>query len=133
MSTADSEGVIRGAIGLTRLVCCGLVLASFTMFAADQAGGASRHQVAEITAGTATRTATSTISDPHPGQPRRFIDGAARALTAPFRAVAHFGSQWAERGFLTLCALLLYGVGLGYLARYSEGSASSTYRPSRRS
>ena len=114
-------------------MCCGLVLASFAMFALDQINGASKHQVAEITAGAPARTAASTVTDTHPGQPRRFIDGAARALTAPFRAVAHFGSAWAQEGFLTVCALLLYGLALGYLARYSQGSTSSTYRPSRRS
>ena len=62
-----------------------------------------------------------------------FIDHATRVLTAPFRAVVHFGSQWAEHGFVTLCALPLYGVGLGHLARYSQGLASNTHQPSRRS
>jgi hypothetical protein len=109
------------------------VIASFAMFVTDQAGGASRHQVAEIAGGATTRTATSTVTDTHPGQPRAFIDGAAKALTAPFRAVLHSGSQWAQRGFATVCALLLYGLGLGYLARFSQGSASSRYRPSPRS
>lgn len=109
------------------------MIASFVMFAADQAGGASQHQVAEIAAGSPTRTATSTVTDAHPGQPRVFIDGAAKALTAPFRAVLHSGSQWAQQLFATVCALLLYGLGLGYLARFSQGSASSRYRPSPRS
>ncbi len=130
---ADADDVIRGVLGLLRIVCCGLVIASFALFAVDQISGASKHQVTEIVGGAPTRTATGTVTDANPGQPRRFIDQAARALTAPFRAMADFGSQWAERGFVTLCALLLYGVGLGYLARYSDGSASSRYRPSRRS
>jgi len=115
--------VISGALGLTRLVCCGLVVISFGLFALDQVKGASKHQVAEITAGAPARGPTATISGPHVGQPRRFIDQAARVLTAPFRAVVHSGSQWAQRGFATLFALALYGVGLGYLARYSQGSA----------
>lgn len=131
MSTADSDRVITGALGLARLVCCGLVIASFAMFAADQAGGASRHQVAEIVTGATTRTATSTVTDAHPGQPRAFIDGAAKALTAPFRSMLHSGSQWAQRGFATLGALLLYGLGLGYLARFSQGSVRTRYRPDR--
>jgi hypothetical protein len=120
---ADADHVMSGALGLTRLVCCGLVIASFAMFAVDQTGGASRHQVAELAAGTPARTATATVTDTRPGQPRRFIDGAARALTAPFRAVVDSGSQWVQEGFATFCALLLYGVGLGYLARYSQGRA----------
>jgi hypothetical protein len=129
-AVADTAHVITGALGLTRLVCCGLVIASFAMFAVDQVGGASRHQVAELATGAQTRTGTSTVIDTNPGQPRRFIDGAARALTSPFRSMAHFSSQWAEEGFVTLGALLLYGVGLGYLARFSQGSTSSRYRPS---
>jgi hypothetical protein len=123
MGVADTDHVIRGALGLTRLVCCGLVIVSFAMFAVDQTGGASRHQVAELAAGTPARTAAPTTIDTRPGQPRRFIDGAAKALTAPFRAVVDSGSQWVEEGFATLCALLLYGVGLGYLARYTQGRA----------
>jgi hypothetical protein len=104
------------------------------MFAADQVSGASKHQVAEIAGGSATRTAVGTVVDPDPGQPRRFIDRAANTLTAPFRAVLHSGSQWVQRGFATLCALLLYGFGLGYLARFAQGSAAtrSRYRPSPR-
>lgn len=100
------------------------------MFATDQAGSASRHQVAEIAAGAPPQT-TTTVTDAHPGQPRAFIDGAAKALTAPFRAVLHSGSQWAQEIFATVCALLLYGVGLGYIARFSQGSAGTRYRPDR--
>jgi hypothetical protein len=123
VSTADSGHVIRGVLGLTRLICCGLVIVSFALFAIDQAGGASRHQVAELSAGTMARPAAPSVNDAGAGQPRRFIDGAAKALTAPFRAIFNSGSQWAQRGFATLLALLVYGVGLGYLARYSQGRA----------
>jgi hypothetical protein len=119
---ADADNVIRGALGLCRYICCGLVIASFALFTADQLGGASRHQVAEITAGSPTRSASRTAADSHPGQPRRFIDGASRALTTPFRSVISSGSQWVQRGFALICALLLYGLGLGYLLRYSQGS-----------
>jgi hypothetical protein len=108
---------------LIRLICCGLVVVSFALFALDQVGGASKHQVAELTADAPAHASTATITAAHATQPRHFIDQAAKVLTAPFRAVVHTGSQWAQRGFATLCALILYGVGLGYLARYSQGSA----------
>jgi hypothetical protein len=120
---ADADSVIGGALGLFRYICCGLVIVSFAIFAVDQVGGASRHQVAEIAAGTPTRTATATVTDAHPSQPRRFIDGAARTLTAPFRSLISSSSQWVQQGFALICALLLYGVGLGYLLRFSQGSA----------
>ena len=122
-SAADARGVIRGALALCSFLCCGLVIASFTLFALDQVNSASKHQVAEIVGGAPTRTAPGTVADAHPGQPRAFIDQAARTLTAPFRAVLHSGSDWVQHGFATVCALLLYGLGLGYLARWSQGRA----------
>jgi hypothetical protein len=104
-----------------RFSCCALVIVSFAIFASDQVGGASRQQVAALS-GAAPATAAAGQPAAHESQPRRFIDGAAHALTAPFRAVINSGSQWVQRGFATICALLLYGLGLGYLARYSQGS-----------
>jgi hypothetical protein len=120
---ADADYVIGGAISFARLVCCGLVVVSFALFAIDQANGASKHQVAEITTGAPTRSSSGTVAAAHPGEPRDFIDNAAKALTTPFRAVVHSSNQWIEQGFATVCALLLYGFGLGYLARYSQGRA----------
>jgi hypothetical protein len=117
---ADADYVFRGALGLCRYVLCGLVIVSFAMFTADQLGGASKHQVAEVTGGPA--TPASGGQPAHAGQPRRFIDSAARAVTAPFRTLISSSSQWVQRGFALICALLLYGLGLGYLMRYSQGS-----------
>jgi hypothetical protein len=98
-------------------VCCGLVLASFLLFAIDQASGASKHQVAAVTSPVAS---TPDSTPAHPGQPRQFIDGAARSLEYPFHSVLHSNSRWAQRIFEALCALLVYGFGFGYLARYSR-------------
>ena len=48
----------------------------------------------------------------------RVIDEAASALTSPFSGItAGSTSQWAIRGVGTLMALLVYGIGVGYLAR----------------
>ena len=116
---ADADHVLSGALGLARLVICLLVVASFALFAVNQASGASKHQVAELNAGTPTASASSA----HVGQPRAAIDAAANVLEAPFRSVIGSDNQWVQRGFATVCALLLYGVGLGYLARFSQGRA----------
>ena len=105
-------------------VCCLLIFASFTLFAGDQISGASKQQVAEIASGSPTRAATPVTYTSH-GQPRRFIDGAARALTSPFSTLISPKSQWANRLFLLVCGLTLYGLGLGYLARYASGRYSS--------
>jgi hypothetical protein len=58
-------------------------------------------------------------------QPRRFIDGAAHTLTAPFRSIVHSNNQWVLHAIPTFFALLLYGAGIGFLARYSSGFSSA--------
>src|SRR5438270_4241544 len=112
--------VLHRGLVLTAFVCCALVSLSFVMFARDQLAGASEHQQSQLVAGTPTTPGTVASSKQH-GQPRRFIDGAAHALTSPFRSVFSTDSQWALNIFATVCALLLYGVGLGYLARFARG------------
>jgi hypothetical protein len=110
--------VVRRALLTCAYVCCGLVLASFFLFAIDQASGASKHQVAALTSPS---PSTHGSAPAHPGQPQEFIDGAAKVLTSPFRSIIHPTSDWARRIFEMLCAMLVYGFGLGYLARYSRG------------
>lgn len=97
-------------------ICCALIIASFGFFVVDQMSGASAQQAAE-TAGTPLPAHSSN----HHGQPRRFVDGAARALTYPFHSLVHSGSQWADQLVLLVCGLAIYGLGLGYLARYAAG------------
>ncbi len=127
---ADTVNVIHRALVLIAVVCCGLVSLSFIMFARDQIDTASVHQQAEINHdGVVPTPATTPVRH---SQPRRFIDGAAAKLTSPFRGlVRHDASAWVGHGVPTLLALLLYGVGVGYLARYSNGLARGRHRPSR--
>jgi hypothetical protein len=56
----------------------------------------------------------------HVGEPRRTIDALSARLTEPFRTLIHSNSQWVGRAVSTLLALLVYGLGLGYLARYAR-------------
>jgi hypothetical protein len=44
-------------------------------------------------------------------------------LTSPFRSIVQSDSQWVLHGVPTIFALLVYGVGLGYLARFSRGTS----------
>ena len=117
---ADDQSVVHRALVTCAFACCVLVLASFGLFARDQVSGASKHQVAEIASGAPTSPGVTPTASHH-AQPRRFIDGAARALSSPFHSLIQSNSQWVQRGFATICALLVYGLGLGYLARYSRG------------
>jgi hypothetical protein len=116
--SADTDSVITRALSWTAFVCCLLVVASFALFARDQAAGASVHQQTELVAGASTSAPSNAPSKPH-AQPRRFIDGAAKTLTAPFDAIVHSSNPWVKHGLPTMFAVLVYGLGLGYLARYS--------------
>jgi hypothetical protein len=112
--------VIHRLLVLVSIACCGLVLASFALFARDQLAGASKHQQTEIVAGNQV-TSESVTGNHAKGQPGKFIDGAASELTSPFRALIKTNSVWVLEIVPTLLALLVYGVGLGYLARYTDG------------
>ena len=107
---SETDGVISQALRLLAFVCCLLIVASFAMFARDQMAGAN-----PSTRGKAT-------SKPHT-EPRRFIDNAAKTLTAPFDAIVRSSSPWVKHGLPALFAVLVYGLGLGYLARYSAARA----------
>ncbi|HUA49289.1 MAG TPA: hypothetical protein VMA77_28895 [Solirubrobacteraceae bacterium] len=117
---ADTSRVISRAIKLVSFVCCLLVVLSFGMFGLDQAAGASAHQQTELASGSNTVPVPVASSKPH-AQPRRFIDAAAKDLTAPFDAIVRSNNPWVAHGVPAVFALLVYGLGLGYLARYSSG------------
>ena len=120
LATADVEtgSVISRILRWTAFVCCALVLLSFGMFARDQTAGASAHQQTELVAGSSAAPAASGPAKPR-AQPRRFIDGAAKVLTSPFDAIVRSKNDWVKHGLPALFALLVYGLGLGCVARYA--------------
>ncbi|HUA02840.1 MAG TPA: hypothetical protein VMB27_02985 [Solirubrobacteraceae bacterium] len=111
--------MISRFLRLISLVCVAFVVVSFAMFARDQAAGASEHQQTELVAGANTSAAPVAITHRH-SEPRRFIDGAANTLTSPFSAVVKSSNPWVDHGLPALFALIVYGVGLGYLARFAS-------------
>jgi hypothetical protein len=113
----ETRSVLSRLLRLMSFVCCALVVASFAMFARDQAAGASQHQQTELVAGQSPTPGVEASAKPH-RQPRRFIDGAAHTLTAPFAAIVPSSSAWVKQGLPAAFALLVYGIGLGYVARY---------------
>jgi len=114
----ETGSVISRLLRLTAFVCCLLVVLSFAMFARDQMAGASAHQRTELVAGAPSTPASATGSTHH-AQPRRFIDTAAKVLRTPFDAIVQSRNQWVKEGLPAVFALLVYGLGLGYLARYA--------------
>jgi hypothetical protein len=114
--------VVHRFLVMAAVGCSLLVLASFGLFARDQLAGASKNQQTALAAGVSPSAVTMPARKVHrAAQPRRFIDGAARVLTSPFRSIVQSSSEWVLNGFPTILALLVYGFGLGYLARYSRG------------
>jgi hypothetical protein len=105
------DGVLRWASVLATL----LVVAGFTMFAADHLGHASRQQVSALEdAGPRQETAREAS---HSGF-REGVDDINDALLRPFAGVTSSSNDWVRRGVPTLLAVLVYGLGLGFLARY---------------
>ena len=109
--------VLYRALATCALISCALVSLGFALFAVNQASSATRQQTAALNSAPSAPAPRQSRAE---GQPRRFIDAAARKLTSPFRSLLSTSSQWSAEIFSTLMALLVYGVGLGYLARYSR-------------
>jgi hypothetical protein len=118
--------VIATIVRLLRLasfVICVIVIASFVVFAVDQTKSASGHQQEELAGGPPVTAPGSKAAQPapagppHEGSVHKAIDEASSQLTSPFSAIVSGSSEWATRGSNLLLALLVYGFGLGYLAR----------------
>lgn len=104
---------------LASRIACVVVIVSFAIFAVEQTDKASNHQQNVVKGSQTGSTADSEANEPaHPGAVHNTIDEVAKALTSPFAGVTTGNkSQWVIRGVGTLLALLVYGVGIGYLAR----------------
>jgi hypothetical protein len=121
-SAADKKAVLRRALAITSLACCALLLVSFALFARDQVAGASAHQQSELASGAAVAPSPPSTNQVH-AQPRRFIDDAAGRLSSPFSTIAHSSNPWVDHGLPTLFGLIVYGIGLRFVARFSAGRA----------
>jgi hypothetical protein len=112
-----------GLLRLASLVICLIVIASFTIFVVNQTSSASTHQQEELGGTPATTIVTPgrpppKTQPPHKSTVHKTIDEASDGLTSPFSGITSgFSSQWAIRGIKLLLALVLYGFGLGFLAR----------------
>jgi hypothetical protein len=119
------EGLLRTAA----IVASAIVLVSFGLFAIDETRDASNRSVAGIAGLEATRDANPTASEERArerahSKPREVIDDADDILVTPFAPVtADSSSSWARRGIPTLLALIVYGFGLAFLARFMHGRA----------
>jgi len=126
--------LLSRALHLASVVICLIVIASFTVFAVNQTSSASAHQqevlndeVAKPSTPGANRAsgsspgatgAASGSSRSHESSVHEAIDEASNEFTSQFSGVtAGSSSQWLIHGANLGLALLVYGFGLGYLAR----------------
>ena len=125
--------MIARLITWVSMIAALIVIASFALFAIDQARAGSKQQVAKLGSKLEPTNAGTNINqaDPSPkaerarekahGKVREAIDDANDVLVSPFSGVVDSKSIWVERGVPSLLALLLFGVGLRLIAAYLPG------------
>ena len=103
---------------------CLVALVSFGLFAVAQLSSASQQQQAQLTSGgapvavTGVASGSSTSTKGERGV-RRTIDDATNGIASPFHGLTdRSSSAWGAHILQTLFVLLVYGFGLGYLARF---------------
>ncbi|MHB8532842.1 MAG: hypothetical protein ACYDC2_08980 [Solirubrobacteraceae bacterium] len=110
-------GAIGKLLRFASVGICVLVALSFLIFAVDQAKSASGEQQTALREGTE-RGSTVPGSKRHKNSFHKAVDEAAETFTSPFSEIVTASqSEWAEQGVKLLLALLVYGFGLGYIAR----------------
>jgi hypothetical protein len=125
MLSGDMEGLLR----TVAVFASAIVLVSFGLFAIDESRDASNASVAGIAGLQATRVADPTANEERArekahGKVHEAIDDADDVLVKPFASIANdSSSSWVRRGVPTLLALLVYGLGLSFLARFTRGRA----------
>lgn len=121
--------MLEGPLRLLSIVLSGVVLLGWVLFAVATLGEASRQSAAEV----AGRQAAAR-PDPSPdqerareaahGSVREAVDDANDILLSPFADIgAGSESRWVRRTVPAALALLVYGLGLGFLARFAQGRA----------
>lgn len=95
---------------------CLVVVISFMIFAVKQTGAASNHQLEELNG----RPLPGAVHKHAKGKEgvQGWVEEASEKLTSPFSSLTSGSTNnWVEHGGNTLIALLIYGFGLGYVAR----------------
>jgi hypothetical protein len=100
-------------------IACLIVIVSFGLFVIDQTGSASARQQEAVNGTNGGQTSTPATHPAKEDEAHKVIDEVSDKLTSPFSGItAGSTSQWVIRGVGTLMALLVYGIGVGFLARF---------------
>jgi hypothetical protein len=113
---------LASGLKLTSVGLCLIVGVSFLLFAINQSSSASAHQQQALGAAEAGRSepikSSPASGAPSKGSLRESIENVSKAITSPFDAVTEeMSSQWTIRVVDLLLALVVYGFGLGFIAR----------------
>lgn len=106
--------LIARVLRIVSLAMCLIAVGWFVGFAVEQSKNASAHQQAEL---------NGTVSHPPPANAkksgvREAVDSAFSTISSPFSGLTSgMSSTWTLHIVDTLLALLIYGFGLGFLAR----------------
>jgi hypothetical protein len=112
--------VVDGALRWAAIAASLFVITGFAMFASDEMTHASSQQVSYLSGA----PGQERTREAHHSPLREAIDDVDDVLLAPFTwAEPEGGDKWARRGLPALVALVVYGFGLGFLARFSRGRA----------
>ena len=97
-----------------------IVVLAFALFAIDETDKGSKAQQAklerELGTGIAPSAQEEAVRERHHGAVREAIDDANDVLLTPFVDVVDSDNVWVNHGIPALLALLIYGLGLGFLA-----------------
>jgi predicted secreted protein len=117
---APGVSSISTLMRLASRIICVIVIAWFAVFVVNQTSSASTRQQNEVTEGTNPPAGEpSTAAAKHEGTLHRTLNETADALTSPFAGVVSgSNSEWTIHIVKTLLALLVYGFGLAFLARF---------------
>jgi hypothetical protein len=107
---------------LISILCTLVLFASFAMFVSDQAGSSSKKTVAQIAANDDTSTSVAQqrpVAEKKHGSVRQTIDDASDKLVSPFTGFVGSSTGWSRHIALLVIGLLVYGLGIGFVARYA--------------
>ncbi len=119
--------MIEKSIRYVALITSAIVVLSFTLFAIEETRTASATTRAEIAENDAQKdpgraTIAENVRESRRSEVRRRIDDANDVIVTPFAGlVGADDNVWVRRAVPGVLALLCFGVGLGFLARYAQG------------
>jgi hypothetical protein len=99
-----------------------VLLISFGFFASDQAGAGSKKTVSQIAVNDSSESTPTQAPAPKEKKHnpvRTAIEKVNDQLVSPFSGIVAGDSPWTEHIAQTVLAFLVFGLGLGFVARYA--------------